>query len=138
MPIKSQLYAVNLLGHDDTPNWKVYRFPFTDAAPEVLAKMQPGYLVKMAPSGVAVLPALTADDALLAGVIVDLPDTVANPGDITVGVAVRGSFNQRQIHYANAWSQGGSPTAITEAGKARLRTIEIYLDPSVPTGAFSP
>lgn len=138
MPIKSQIFPVNLLSHDDTPNWKVYRYPFTDAAPEVIAKMLPGFLVKFNAGGTAVLPALAADDAALAGIIVDLPDTVSNPGDVTVAVAMRGSFNQRQIHYANAWSQGSSPTPLSVAAVQRLRDLEIFLDPSVPTGAFSP
>jgi hypothetical protein len=135
--IKSALYPVNLLSHDDTPNWKVQRFPFTDAAPEVIAKMQPGYLVKFNAGATAVLPALVADDAALAGIIVDLPDP-NTPPDNTVGVALRGSFNQRQIHYANAWSQGSSPTPLSAVAVARLRDLEIFLDPSVPTGAFSP
>jgi hypothetical protein len=135
--IKSALYPVNLQSHDDTPNWKPVRYPFTDAAPEVLAKMLPGYLVKFNAGQTAVLPALAADDAALGGIIIDLPDP-DNPGDITVGVALRGSFNQRQIHYANAWSQGTSPTPLSVAAIQRLRDLEIYLDPSVPTGAFSP
>lgn len=138
MSIKSQLFPVNLLSHDDDPNWKVVRYPFTDAAPEVLAKMLPGFLVKFNAGLTAVLPALAADDAVLGGIIIDLPDTVSNPTDITVAVALTGSFNQRQIHYANAWSQGGSPTPLSAAAITRLRAIQIYLDPSVPTGAFSP
>jgi hypothetical protein len=138
MSIKSQLFPVNLLSHDDDPNWKVVRYPFTDAAPEVIAKMLPGFLVKFNAGLTAVLPALQADDAVLGGIIIDLPDTVSNPGDITVAVALTGSFNQRQIHYANAWSQGGSPTPLSPAAITRLRAIQIYLDPSVPTGAFSP
>lgn len=135
--IKSALYPVNLLSHDDTPNWKVVRYPFTDAAPEVIAKMLPGFLVKFDAAATHVLPALAADDAALAGIIVDLPDP-SNPGDVTVGVLLRGSVNQRQIRYANAWSQGPSPTPISVVGLARLRDLEIFLDPSVPTGAFSP
>ena len=138
MPVKSQLFPVNLLSHDDTPNWKVVRYPFTDAAPEVLAKMLPGFLVKFDAALTHVLPALAADDAALGGIIVDLPDTVANPGDVTVAVALRGSFNQRQIHYANAWSQGSSPSPLSAVAIQRLRDLEIFLDPSVPTGAFSP
>jgi hypothetical protein len=135
--IKSALYPVNLQSHDDTPNWKVVRFPFTDAAPEVLAKMLPGYLVKFNAGQTAVLPALAADDAVLGGIIVDLPDP-ANVGDVTVGVALRGSFNQRQIHYANAWSEGSSPTPLSVAAIQRLRDMDFYLDPSVPAGAFAP
>jgi hypothetical protein len=135
--IKGALYPVNLLSHDDDPNWKVVRYPFTDAAPEVIAKMLAGFLVKFNAGNTAVLPALAADDAVLGGIIIDLPDP-SNPGDITVAVALSGSFNQRQIHYANAWSQGGSPTPLSVAAIQRLRSLQIYLDPSVPTGPFAP
>lgn len=135
--IKSALYPINLQSHDDTPNWKVVRYPFTDAAPEVIAKMLPGFLVKFDANQTHVLPALAADDAVLGGIIVDLPDPL-NTGDVTVGVALRGSFNQRQIHYANAWSQGSSPTPLSIAAIQRLRDMDFYLDPSVPAGAFAP
>jgi hypothetical protein len=138
MAIKGALYPINLLSHDPDPDWKTYRYPFTDAAPETLAKMLPGYLVKFNAGGTAVLPALAADDAVLAGVIIDLATDPANPTDTTVAIALTGSFNQRQIHYANAWSQGQSPTALSAAAIARLRAIQIFLDPSTPTGAFSP
>jgi hypothetical protein len=138
MAIKGALYPINLLSHDDDPDWKVQRFPFTDAAPEVLAKMLPGFLIKFDATGLAVLPALAADDAVLGGVIIDLAADPANPTDRTVAVALNGSFNQRQIHYANAWSQGSSPTPLSAAAIARLRSLDIFLDPSVPTGPFSP
>jgi hypothetical protein len=138
MSIKSSFAPINLLSHDDTPNLKPVRYPFTDAAPEVLAKMQVGYLVKFNAGLTAVLPALAADDAVLAGIIADLPDIVTNPTDTTVAIYLRGSFNIRQIHYANAWSQGASPTALSAAAITRLRSIEIFLDPSVPTGPPSP
>jgi hypothetical protein len=138
MAIKSQLFAVNLLSHDDDPDWKVQRFPFTDAAPEVLAKMQAGYLVKFNATADGVLPALAADDAAIGGIIVDLAADPANPADVTVAVALEGSFNKRQIHYANAWSQGASPTALSAAAIQRLRDLAIFLDPSVPSGPFSP
>lgn len=138
MAIKSALYPINLLSHDDDPDWKIQRFPFTDAGPEVLAKMLPGFLVKFDATAEAVLPALAADDALLGGVIIDLPADPANPTDRTVAVALEGSFNQRQIHYANAWSQGGSPSPLSPAAIQQLRDKGIYLDPSVPTGPFSP
>jgi hypothetical protein len=138
MAIKSAYFPINLLSFDDDPDWKVQRFPFTDAAPEVLAKMLPGFLVKFDATAQAVLPALAADDALIGGVIVDLNIDPANPTDRTVAVALEGSFNQRQIHYANAWSQGSSPTPLSPAAIQQLRDKGIYLDPSVPTGPFSP
>lgn len=138
MSVKSAVYPINLLSHDPDPDWKIQRFPFTDAAPEVLAKMLPGFLVKFDATAQNVLPALAADDAALGGVIVDLANDPANPNDRTVAVALSGSFNQRQIHYANAWSQGSSPTPLSAAAIQRLRALEIFLDPSVPTGPFAP
>jgi hypothetical protein len=138
MSVKGQNFFYNLLSHDDDPDWKVQRFPFTDAAPEVLAKMLPGFLIKFDATAQVVLPALIADDAVLGGIIVDLAIDIANPTDRTVLVALGGSFNQRQIHYANAWSQGSSPTPLSAAAIQRLRDLNIFLDPSVPTGAFSP
>lgn len=138
MAIKSALYPVNLLSHDDDPNWKVVRFPFTDAAPNVIGKMLPGYLVKFNATADGVLPALAADDALLGGVIIDLPDLATNPLDTTVAVALSGSFNKRQVHYADAWSQGASPTPLSAAAIQKLRDLQIFLDPSVPSGAFAP
>lgn len=138
MSIKGAFYPVNLMSHDDDPDWKVQRFPFTDAAPETLAVMMAGYLVKFDATAEAVLPALAADDAVLGGIIVDLNIDPANPADRTVLVALGGSFNQRQIHYANAHSQGASPTPLSPAAIQRLRDLNIFLDPSVPTGAFAP
>lgn len=138
MAVKSALYPINLMSHDDEPGWKVQRFPFTDAGANVLAKMLPGYLIKFDATAEAVLPALAADDAVLGGVIVDLPIDPANPTDRTVLVGLTGSFNQRQIHYADAWSQGASPTPLSPAAIQQLRDKGIFLDPSVPVGAFSP
>jgi hypothetical protein len=138
MAIKGALYPINLLSHDADPDWKLQRFPFIDAAPEVLAKMLPGFLIKFDATAQSVLPALAADDAVLGGVIVDLALDPANPTDRTVAVALGGSFNQRQIHYANAWSQGSSPTPLSPAAIQRLRDLNIFLDPSVPTGPFAP
>jgi hypothetical protein len=132
------LYPINLMSHDDDPDWKIQRFPFTPVGPETLAVMLPGYLVKFDATAEAVLPALAADDAALGGIIVDLPDPQDDPTKPTVAVAMSGSFNQRQIHYANAHSQGGSPTPLSAVAIQRLRDLQIFLDPSVPTGAFAP
>ena len=136
--IKSAFYPVNLMSHDDDPDWKIQRFPFTDAGTETLAVMLPGFLVKFDPTGQAVLPALAADDANLGGIIVDLPIDPANPTDRTVAVALSGSFNQRQIHYADAHLASGGPPPLSPAAIQRLRDLQIFLDPSVPTGAFAP
>jgi hypothetical protein len=62
----------------------------------------------------------------------------ANLNYRTLLVCLSGSLNQRQVHYADAWSQGTSPTALSAAAIQQLRDKGIYLDPSVPTGAFSP
>ncbi|SRR5580765_7121919 len=138
MPIRSALYPVNLMSHDDDPDWKIQRFPFVAIAPETLDKMHAGYLVKFDATAQKVSGALAADDATIGGIIVDLPDPQDDPANPTVAVALSGSFNQRQIHYANAWSQGPSPTALSAAAIQRLRDLQIFLDPSVPTGAFAP
>jgi hypothetical protein len=138
MPIKSALYPINIMSHDDDPDWKIQRFEFVPVAPETLDKMHVGYLVKFDATAMKVSPALAADDAALGGIIVDLPDPQDDPTKPTVAVALSGSFNQRQIHYANAWSQGPSPTALSAAAIQRLRDLQIFLDPSVPTGAFAP
>jgi hypothetical protein len=109
------------------PASKVQRFPFTDAAPEVLAKMLPGFLVKFDATALKVLPALPADDALLDGIIIDVP-TEDNSADTTVVIAMGGSFNKNVVHYANAWSQGASPTPLSPAAIARLHEVGIFLD----------
>lgn len=132
MSIVSSVKFVELLSHDDDPNWKVQRWPFTDASPEVIGVMKPGYLVKFNSGRTAVLPALSADDATLEGIIVDLPDPQDDPVAPTVGVALMGSFNKNRIHYANAHAQAeGSETALSTAALARLRDMGIFLEPTV-------
>jgi len=124
---------VPLLSHDDDPNWKVVRYPFTAAGGITLALMKPGYLVKFNAGRTGVLPAVGADDAALEGVCIDVGGTdVANPNDTTVAVALSGSFDKNTIKYAD----GTSP--ITAAGLAALADHQIFLDPAVPIGAFAP
>jgi hypothetical protein len=123
---------VNLLSHDDEPGWKLGRFVFTDAGAITLATMQPGYLVKFNATADGVLGAVAADDAALAGVIVDLGDPNANPTDTTVAVALSGSFDKRSVKYAD----GTLP--ISAAGIVQLRDKQIFLDDTTPTGAFIP
>jgi hypothetical protein len=137
MPVKGQFYPVNLLGAEVDPNWVVKRFPFTDVAPEVIGKMQAGYLVKFNATLDAVLPALAADDAVLGGVIVDLPDPTDDVTNPTVGVLIQGTMGD-VVHYANAWTQGASPTPLSAAAVTRLRDINILIDKNVKAGAFSP
>ena len=70
---------------------------------------------------------------MLSGVIIDVASDQTNPTDRTVTVALSGSFNVKAIHYANAWSEG-VPSALTPAAIQRLRSLEIFFDPSVPSG----
>lgn len=121
----------NLLSHDDDPSQKVARFPFTDAAGALIGSMKAGFVVKFGAAGTDVLGALAADDANLAGVILDLPGAEETTVK-TVAVALSGSFDKRTVKYAD----GTGP--ISAAGQAALRDKNIYLDDTVPTGAFAP
>ena len=149
MAIRGSYLPTNLLSHDDDPGWKVQRFPFTAVGPQTLAKMMAGFLVKFDATAMAVLPALAADDAILGGIIVDLNLDQANvladgvtPADNTVLVALEGSFDQRAIYYADQWANlppnPGPVVPLSAAAINRLRTLNIFLDPSVTAGPFSP
>lgn len=151
MAIRSAYYPNNLLSHDDDPDWKVQRFPFTAVGGNTLANMKAGFLVKFDATAQAVLPAVSggADDALLGGIIVDLNLDQANvladgvtPADNTVLVAMEGSFDKNQIYYADQFANlppnPGPPVALTAAAINRLRTLNIFLDPAVIAGPFSP
>lgn len=124
-----QFNPVPLLSHDDDPNWKVYRFPYSGGP--ALATIKPGYLIKFDAASATVLGAVAADDAALGGIVIDLPDP-NNVSDTTVAVALTGSFDKNTIKYAD----GAQP--ISAAGIIRLRAIQIYLDAAVPGGAFAP
>jgi hypothetical protein len=131
--IKSPAFSFsNLMSHDDEPGWKVSRYPFAAAGGPALSTMKPGYLLKFDATRANVNPALAADDALLEAVLIDLPTDAANPTDVTVGVAFNGSFDKNQIKYADG------TTPLSAAAVARLRDMEIFLDPAVPTGPTSP
>jgi len=121
----------NLQSHDDDPSWKQVRLPFTDAAGALIANMQPGYLVKMNATNDGVLGALAADDAALAGVIIDLPGAEETTVK-TVAVALSGSFDKRTVKYAD----GSSP--LSAAAIVRLRDMSIFVDDTVPSGPFAP
>lgn len=141
MPIKGALYPVNLLSHDDDPDWKIKRLPFTDTGAETLDKMQAGYLVKFNATGDGVLPALAADDAGLGGIIIDaLPDPGTDDQGKTVAVALQGSFNKNQIHYADAHAvvPPAGPPPLSAAAIQRLRDLGIFLDECVPAQPFAP
>jgi len=118
-----------LLSHDDDPNWKVRRYPYNGGP--ALSTIKPGYIVKFGATLVDVAGALPADDALLSGIVIDLPDP-NNPSDTTVAVALSGSFDKNTVKYAD----GTQP--INVAGVIQLRDVGIFLDPCVPGGAFAP
>jgi hypothetical protein len=138
MPVyPDQFYPINILGEGSGTDWKVYRWPFVETATETLAKMQAGFLVKFNAAGTAVVPALIADAAVVCGVLVDLPDPGDDPTKPTVAVAMQGTFNRNQVHYASAHAEN-PPVVLNEATLDRLRTLNIFLDPAVPAGAFAP
>lgn len=120
---------VPLLSHDDDPHWKLTRLPYVGTP--LLSTIKPGYLVKIGATLADVTGAVAADDAVLAGVVVDLPDP-NNASDTTVAVALGGSFDKNTIKYAD----GTQP--ISAAGITRLRDMNIYLDACVPGGGFAP
>ena len=133
--IKDSVIFTNLLSWDDDPDGVVRRYPFADAGALTVAAMKPGYLVKFDAAAANVLGAVGADDAALAGIIVDLPDNTDTPSGAntkTVAVAFEGSFDKNQIKYAD----GTSP--LSAAALARLRGISIFLDPATPSGPFAP
>jgi len=121
---------VNLLSHDDDPNWKVVRMPVVGGP--ALATLKPGYLVKFGATRADVAGAVAADDAVLEGVIIDTPNDPAAPADTTVAVALSGSFDKNTIKYAD----GATP--ISAAGLKRLHEVGIFVDAAVPGGAFAP
>jgi len=131
----------NLLGSESVPDWKVKRFPFEETVTETLARMKNGFLVKFNATEDGVIPALAADDAALAGVIVGLPDDaetgVGDPAVKTVAVALQGTFNQNAVQYADAWDTENITPLSAEAIE-RLRLLNIFLDPAVRAGAFTP
>jgi hypothetical protein len=122
---------VPLLSHDDDPHVKIVRFPFAAAGGPALSTMKPGYLVKFDATLANVNPAVAADDAALGGVILDLPDP-NNASDTTVAVGLSGSYDKNVVKYADG------TTPISAAGVTRLRDMNIYLDATVPGGAFAP
>jgi hypothetical protein len=119
-----------LLSHDDDPDWKVVRYPYV--GPPAVGTLKPGYLVKFDATLANVNGALAADDAVLAGVILDLPNDPANPTDTTVGIGLTGSYDKNTVKYAD----GTSPISV--AGVTRLRAMQIFLDAATPGGAFVP
>jgi hypothetical protein len=122
---------VPLLSHDDDPHWKIVRLPFTAAGGMTLALAKVGHLIKFGAARADVIPAIGTDDAVLEGVIIDLPDP-NNASDTTVAVALSGSFDKNTVKYSD------NSTPVSVAGVARLRDMHIFLDAAVPGGAFAP
>jgi hypothetical protein len=134
MAIKDSVNFTNLLSFD-SEDWYVRRYPFTDAGALTIAAMQPGYLVKFNATRDGVLGAAAADDAILEGIIVDLPDSTDVPSGVnkkTVAVALEGSFDKNSIKYADG------TTPISAAGLTALRKLGFFLDPATPAGPFGP
>jgi hypothetical protein len=137
MALKGAYWPINILGEGSGADWKVHRYPFIGVGAETIDKMQPGYLVKSNAAATGVEPALAADDAKFIGVIVDKPDPGDDPTKPTVAVAMQGTFNRNQIHYASAHAEN-PPVILSAAAQDRLRTLNIFLDPAVPAGPFAP
>jgi hypothetical protein len=130
MPISSTTFVpVPLLSHDDDPHVKIVRFPYNGGP--ALNTIKPGYLVKFGATLADVAGAVAADDAVLAGVVLDLPDP-QNASDTSVAVGLSGSYDKNTVKYAD----GTSP--ISAAGVTRLRDMNIFLDAAIPGGAFAP
>ena len=134
--IKDSVNMPNLQSFD-SEDWMVRRYPFTDGAGGNIGQMKVGHLVKFNAGRTEVLAAVGAagaDDAALEGIIVDLPDNTDVPvgaAHKTVAVAFNGSFDKNTVAYQDG-------TALTTAAVARLRDMNIFLDPATPAGAFAP
>ena len=130
MSIQSTTFVpVPLQSHDDDPHWKIVRLPVVGGP--ALATLKPGYVVKLGATRADCAGGVAADDAVLEGIIIDIPDP-NNTSDTTVAVALQGSFDKNTVKYAD----GASP--LSAAAVARLRDMGIFLDACVPGGAFAP
>jgi len=138
MPIKDTTFKpFNILGEGTGPDWKIHRYPYDASGGAVpLANMQGGYLLKFNTAGDKVTSAVAADDAALGGVLVDKPDPADDPDHPTVAIALQGTFNENQVHYADY--DPDDPEELSAAAKARLRELNIFLDPAVKAGPFAP
>jgi len=132
MAISGTTFApVPLLSHDDDPNWKVVRMPYSGGP--ALSTIKPGYVVKFDATRANVAGAVAADDAVLEGVIIDVGGTdVANAADTTVAVALSGSFDKNTVKYAD----GATP--LSAAAVKRLHEVGIFIDAAIVGGAFAP
>jgi len=134
MAIKDSVNFANIQSFD-SEDWFVRRYPYTDAGALTVAVAKIGHLVKFDATRSAVLGAVAADDAALEGIIVDLPDNTEVPSGAnkkTVAVALNGSFDKTTVMYSD------NTQPISAAGLARLRDMNIFLDPATPAGPFAP
>lgn len=134
MSVKGSFTPQNILGDGIGADWRVERHGFTDATGKTLADMFPGALVKFDAEREHVLGAVAADDAVLAGIIVDLPNTEETGTPKSVGVALTGTFNANQIKYTGA----DVGTALSAAAKDRLAALGIFLSPAITASGFTP
>jgi hypothetical protein len=134
MAIKGSLTPQNLLGAGIAKDWRVERYGFTDASGKTLADMNPGSLVKFDSTRANVLGAVAADDAVLCGIIVDLPQDDETGTPKSVGVAVQGTFDFNKVKYTGA----DLATALSAAAKDRLATLGIFLDKAITPSGFTP
>lgn len=132
MAIKDTVAFSNLLSFDDVDQ-VVRRYPVTGSI--AITALFIGALIKFDATRANVQGAVGADDAVLEGVVVDLPDNTDVPSGAnvkTVAVALQGAFDKNTVKYADG------TTPITAAGLARLRDMGIYVDPATPAGPFAP
>jgi hypothetical protein len=134
MSVKGSFTPQNILGDGIGVDWRVKRFGFTDASGKTLADMFPGALVKFDATRANVLGAVAADDAVLCGIIVDLPSSEETGTPKTVGVALQGTFDKNQVKYTGS----DLATAVSAAAKDRLSTLGIYLDTAIAPSGFTP
>jgi hypothetical protein len=133
MALKDSVNFPNLASFDDDPDWLTRRYPVTGAI--AITALFIGALVKFDATRANVQGAVAADDAVLEGVICDLPDNTDVPIGAavkTVAVALNGSFDKNTVKYADG------TTPISAAGIARLRAMGIFIDAATPAGPFGP
>jgi hypothetical protein len=134
MAIKDSVLFTNILSWDDV-DVVVRRYQYTDAGALTLAAAKIGHIVKFDAARANVLGAVAADDAVLEGIIVDLPNNTDVPSGTnknTVGVALAGAFDKNNVFYSD------NTQPISAAGQERLRDLGIFIDPATPAGAFAP
>jgi len=132
MAIKDSVNFTNLPSFDYEDTY-TRRYPVTGGI--AITALFIGALVKFDATRANVQGAVATDDAVLEGVVVDLPDNTDVPSGAnvkTVAIAQAGSFDKNTVKYADG------TTPISAAGLARLRDMAIFVDPATPSGPFAP